>query len=187
MLCSSLITELNLGIVHRVLIRCLEFSLYQNMKRKTRTPSTSAISPEVKKKKKMTGEESSECSTAAMKCLDFTSPVGVVESLLSPTELESFFSDNWEKKPLVIKRGNADFYGSLFSMKDFLALLKREELQFVEDINISRFVENKTETMNGEGRVNLKDMKSDGVAIRFSQPQRFQVSALIYQGKGKCV
>lgn len=150
------------------------------MKRKNRAASASATSPEVKKKK-VVGENDPEASTTASKMVDFTSPKRVVETLLAVANLESFFSETWEKKPHFVKRENADFYGSLFSKKDFDALLKKEEIQFIEDVNLSRYVEGKTELLNEEGsRVSLKHIKANGVSVQFHQPDRFKVCILLY-------
>lgn len=143
------------------------------MKRKTRNPSAST-SPDGKKKK-VASENAGEPSTAAPKSIDFNSPQRVVESLLSVTNLDSFFDEHWEKKPLFVKRENADFYDALFLKKDLEAILKKEEIQFIEDVTLSRYVEGKTELLNEEGRVNLKHTKAAGVAVQFHQPDRFKV------------
>lgn len=151
------------------------------MKRKNRAASASATSPEGKKKKVVSGKKA-DASTTASETIDFTSPERVVESLLAVTELKSFFDDNWEKKPHFVKRENGDFYGSLFTKKDLESLLKKEEIQFIEDVSVSRYVEGKTELVNEEGsRVNLKHIKANGVAVQFHQPDRFKVCAFFYQ------
>ena len=149
------------------------------MKRKNRNPSASTTSPDGKKKK-VASENAGEPSTAATKFIDFTSPKRVVESLLSSTNLESFFDEHWEKKPHFVKRENADFYGSLFSKKDLEAVLKKEEIQFIEDVCVSRYAEGKTELLNEDGRVNLKHIKASGVAVQFNQPDRFKVCIDLY-------
>ena len=144
------------------------------MKRKNRAASASTTPPEGKKKK-VTSESDPESSTSATKAIDYSSSTRVVESLLAVTDLENFFEETWEKKPHFVKREKADFYGSLFSKKDLESLLKKEEIQFNEDVSLSRFVEGKTELLNEEGRVNLKHTKAAGVAVQFHQPDRFKV------------
>jgi len=148
------------------------------MKRKNRAASASTTSPEGKKKK-VTSANDAESSTSATKEIDYTSSTRVVESLLAVTDLESFFEETWEKKPHFVKRENADFYGSLFSKKDLESLLKKEEIQFTEDVSLSRYVEGKTELLNEEGRVNLKHIKAAGVAVQFHQPDRFKVCTFV--------
>lgn len=145
------------------------------MKRKNRAASATASPPEGKKKK-VAGENDPESSTSATKAIDYTSPERVVESLLAVTDLASFFDETWEKKPHFVKRENADFYGSLFSKKDLEAVLKKEKIQFIEDVSLSRYVDGKTELLNEEGsRVNLKDIKAAGVTVQLHQPDRFKV------------
>ena len=150
------------------------FCLSKTMKRKNRAASSSTTPPEGKKKK-VTSTNDPESSTSATKAIDYTSSTRVVESLLAVNDLESFFEETWEKKPYFVTRENGDFYGSLLSKKDLESLLKKEEIQFIEDVSLSRYVEGKTELLNEEGRVNLKHIKAAGVAIQLHQPDRFKV------------
>ncbi|XP_022796279.1 ribosomal oxygenase 2-like [Stylophora pistillata] len=144
------------------------------MKRKGRAASASATSPDGKKTK-VEGENDPETSTTVIRVLDFSSPKKVAETLLAVANLETFFAETWEKKPYFVKRENTDFYGPLFSRKDLEAVLKKEEIQFIEDLNLSRYVEGKTELLNEEGsRVNSKHIKANGVAVQFHQPDRFK-------------
>lgn len=151
------------------------------MKRKNRAPSTSATSPDGKKKKM--GHENAGESSSTTKSIDFSSPQRVLESLLSLDSLEAFFNEHWEKKPLFVKRGNADFYGSLFSKKDLEGVLKKEEILFTEDMSLLRYAEGKTELLNESGRVNLKHIKAAGVSVQFHQPDRFKVCNSICQSR----
>lgn len=148
------------------------------MKRKNRAASASTTPPEGKKKK-VTSANDPESSTSAAEAIDYTSSQRVVESLLGVVDLESFFEETWEKKPHFVKREKGDFYGSLFSKKDLESVLKKEELQFNEDISLSRYVEGKTELLNEEGRVNLKHIKAAGVVVHFHQPDRFKVCTFV--------
>lgn len=149
------------------------------MKRKNRGASATASPPEGKKKK-VTSENEPGSSASATKSIDFTSAERVLESLLAVNDLKSFLDETWEKKALFVKRENAEFYGPLFAKKDLEALLKKEEIQFIEDVSLSRYVEGKTELLNEEGsRVSLKDIKAAGVAVQFHQPDRFKVCAFV--------
>lgn len=145
------------------------------MKRKNRNPSASSTPPDGKKKK-VAGN--TEASTAATKAIDFSSPQRVLESLLSSTNLDNFFDEYWEKKPLFVSRENADFYGQMFTKKDLEAILKKEEIQFIEDMSLTRYAEGKTELLNEDGRVNMKHLKAAGVAVQFHQPDRYKVVIL---------
>lgn len=150
------------------------------MKRKGRAASASASSPEGKKTK-VGGENDPETSTTDSRMVDFSTPKRVAETLLAVADLETFFTETWEKKPYFVKRANTDFYGALFSKKDLEAILKKEEIHFIEDINLSRYVEGKTELLNEEGsRINSKHIKATGVSVQFHQPDRFKVCVPLY-------
>ena len=45
-------------------------------------------------------------------------PISYFEWLLSPLSKEEFFADYWEKKPLVIRRGQPDYFSSLLSLDE---------------------------------------------------------------------
>lgn len=152
------------------------FSVSWSMKRKSRNPSGSTTPPDGKKKK-VAG--STEASTAATKAIDYSSPQRVLESLLSSTNLDNFFDEYWEKKPLFVSRENADFYGQIFKKKDLEAILRKEEIQFIEDMSLTRYAEGKTELLNEDGRVNMKHLKAAGVAVQFHQTDRYKVCNFI--------
>lgn len=46
-----------------------------------------------------------------------------LEWLLSPLKMSDFLAESWEKKPLHISRGQADYYSSLFSLENLDTLL----------------------------------------------------------------
>jgi len=48
-----------------------------------------------------------------------------LQTLISPMSTEEFRARYWEQKPLVVQRGNPDYYGDLFSLDDFDAALAR--------------------------------------------------------------
>lgn len=162
--------------LHVCHLSLLVLSVSWTMKRKNRNPSASSTPPDGKKKK-VAGN--TEASTAATKAIDFSSPQRVLESLLSSTNLDNFFDEYWEKKPLFVSRENADFYGQMFTKKDLEAILKKEEIQFIEDMSLTRYAEGKTELLNEDGRVNMKHLKAAGVAVQFHQPDRYKVCNFI--------
>ena len=45
-------------------------------------------------------------------------PVRDFAALIAPISPEEFFRDTWEKRPLAIRRGDRDYYGDLFSLRD---------------------------------------------------------------------
>jgi ribosomal protein L16 Arg81 hydroxylase len=43
--------------------------------------------------------------------------------LVDPTPVDTFLADYWEKKPLLIRRGNRNYYGDLLTLADFDAVI----------------------------------------------------------------
>lgn len=109
--------------------------------------------------------------------IDMTSPEKVITSILNPTIVEQFFSSNWEKENLFIKREDKEFYGNLFSLDTFKEILKENELNFETDVNVCRYVNDEKELLNEEGRITVKQMQSllkdKKATFQIHQPQRF--------------
>lgn len=61
----------------------------------------------------------------------------LLKSIISPVKPKDFFNTYWEKKPLLIKRPNRDYYKSWFSCKEFDRILKNVNLflKFLKLIN----------------------------------------------------
>ena len=49
-----------------------------------------------------------------------------------------FFETHWEKKPLVVKRGSAGYYGQLFDRERLLGVLKAQKIDFGAGITIAK-------------------------------------------------
>lgn len=152
------------------------------MKRKDRSSTSTKEERKTKKTKKISDlEEIQQISK-----LDFTSAEKLFSSLIAPTTSDAFFTDYWEKKPLLIKREDSSFYGPLFTKEDLQDILKREELSFAEDVNVVRYVEGDKLYMNGdpEDRATWsqvsKDIKERNATVQFHQPQRFKVCKLVF-------
>lgn len=50
--------------------------------------------------------------------------------LISPVEVDRFFSDYWEKKPLIISRKQPDYYATLLSLADVDKIICSKQLRF---------------------------------------------------------
>ncbi len=115
--------------------------------------------------------------------LDISSPGALLKSIISPHSLEVFQDEYWEKKPLHIKRNNAEYYGNLFSLKSLLDILEKHPLGYEVDLNVCRYVDGEKEMMNGDDIAKaseVKDMVENKKAtVQFHQPQRFSVRASI--------
>lgn len=119
------------------------------------------------------------CRPLLINCTD---PQSAFESLIFPIKEEEFFRDFWEKKPLLLQRGDpavALYYQSLFQLSD-LQSLTNQSLCYGIDINVCRCVNGKKKVFNKHGKVHyaqlMKDFAQKKATIQFHQPQRFKVS-----------
>ncbi|KAL4608725.1 bifunctional lysine-specific demethylase and histidyl-hydroxylase MINA isoform X3 [Arapaima gigas] len=111
---------------------------------------------------------------------DFSSPSSFFQSLINPLEMDEFFQEYWEKKPLFLQRSNlavAAYYQTLFNISD-LKRLCDYGLEYTTDLNVCRCINGKKKVMNREGRVVYSQLKKDfdqkRATIQFHQPQRFK-------------
>ncbi|XP_031571088.1 ribosomal oxygenase 2-like [Actinia tenebrosa] len=147
------------------------------MKRKDRPSSSNATEERRSKKTKKTAEAEDAQESGK---LDYSSPEKLFSSLLSPTTAEEFFSEYWEKKPLFMQRKEPEYYGTLFSKSDLDSLLKKEEILFVQDLNLCRYEDGNKEYLNGDINTKAtasqvsKEVKERKATIQFHQPQRFK-------------
>ncbi|KAM8770676.1 ribosomal oxygenase 2 isoform 3-T5 [Rhynchonycteris naso] len=124
--------------------------------------------------------------------LNFDSPSGFFESLISPIKTETFFKEFWEQKPLLIQRDDpvlAAYYQSLFKLSDLRSLCGRG-MYYGRDINVCRCVHGKKKVLNKDGKVHFlqlrKDFDQKRATIQFHQPQRFKDELWRIQEKLEC-
>ncbi|MEO3748738.1 cupin domain-containing protein [Plantactinospora sp. B5E13] len=91
-------------------------------------------------------------------------PVGLAE-LLSPTTVDSFFRDYWEKQPLVIHRDDPSFYSHLLTLADVDAVLARSSL----NDNDLRLVKDGEETPVGQLLASTPESKISGLESLYAQ------------------
>uniref|UniRef100_A0A8C8YJI5 Bifunctional lysine-specific demethylase and histidyl-hydroxylase n=1 Tax=Prolemur simus TaxID=1328070 RepID=A0A8C8YJI5_PROSS len=126
---------------------------------------------------------------AGPSALNFDSPSGLFESLISPIKTETFFKEFWEQKPLLIQRDDpalATYYQSLFRLTDLKSLCSRG-VYYGRDINVCRCVNGKKKVLNKDGKAHFlqlrKDFDQKRATIQFHQPQRFKVFILQLEGE----
>ncbi|XP_019617148.1 PREDICTED: bifunctional lysine-specific demethylase and histidyl-hydroxylase MINA-like [Branchiostoma belcheri] len=113
---------------------------------------------------------------------DLSSPQKLFKSIISPVSYyEQFFADYWEKKPLIGKRNDTaltEEYKALFSRDILKRLLKKQEIEYIRDVNVCRYVNGRRESLNGTGRATCKQIDKlfdqSRATLQFHQPQRFQ-------------
>ncbi|ELV09407.1 MYC-induced nuclear antigen [Tupaia chinensis] len=121
--------------------------------------------------------------------LNFDSPSGLFQSLISPIKTETFFQEFWEQKPLLIQRDDpalAAYYQSLFRLTDLKSLCSRG-MYYGRDVNVCRCINGKKKVLNKDGKAHFlqlrKDFDQKRATIQFHQPQRFKVFILQLEGE----
>nr|CAB3265593.1 bifunctional lysine-specific demethylase and histidyl-hydroxylase MINA [Phallusia mammillata] len=125
--------------------------------------------------------------------LNFSDPEKFLSSLLSPVcDLETFFNDYWEKKPLHIPfstRQNEtvdkkedgsnleSYFKKLFNLEILEKIVESHELTYKVDINACKYDGTNREDYQAEGVVQLQDINNifnlNKMTMQFHQPQRF--------------
>jgi len=114
-----------------------------------------------KKKKKRSQETEAKPVYEPLECESTVEPPlarNCLEWMLYPVTVKEFFETYWEKRPLVLKRKNPNYYANLFSTEKMLQAVEEKELKYGLHINLAKF--------DGEKKIrhNLKD--SDERATR---------------------
>ncbi|XP_014440885.1 ribosomal oxygenase 2 isoform X2 [Tupaia chinensis] len=124
--------------------------------------------------------------------LNFDSPSGLFQSLISPIKTETFFQEFWEQKPLLIQRDDpalAAYYQSLFRLTDLKSLCSRG-MYYGRDVNVCRCINGKKKVLNKDGKAHFlqlrKDFDQKRATIQFHQPQRFKDELWRIQEKLEC-
>uniref|UniRef100_A0A131XLL6 Bifunctional lysine-specific demethylase and histidyl-hydroxylase n=1 Tax=Hyalomma excavatum TaxID=257692 RepID=A0A131XLL6_9ACAR len=104
---------------------------------------------------------------AAERCFDW---------LIQPVERDRFFRELWEKKPMLVRRHQSDFYQGLMSCDQLDRILRERTLFFTENIDLTTYEGGKRETHNPEGRAHAAvvwDAFQKGCSVRLLNPQTY--------------
>ncbi|XP_017551174.1 ribosomal oxygenase 1 isoform X1 [Pygocentrus nattereri] len=96
--------------------------------------------------------------------------------LICPNQDKTFFRDCWEKKPLLIRRQNPDYYQGLFSTAEFDRILRTDDVQYGVNLDVTSYTNGKRETHNPPGRAlpyTVWDFYESGCSLRMLNPQAF--------------
>ncbi|GAB6021439.1 hypothetical protein CHUAL_004045 [Chamberlinius hualienensis] len=140
-----------------------------------------------KKKKRATVKESAENNVQPVEFVEVTPTTHYMfdsrlegakcfEWLLHPTKPDKFFNDLWEKRPLLVKRNNPNYYKGLFSMDHLDHILRHKIVWFGKNIDITTYENGKRETHNPPGRAYAPvvwDFYQNGCSVRLLNPQTF--------------
>ena len=109
--------------------------------------------------------------------IDYSSPKMLMQSLLGDTTVDDFINDYWEKKPLVLKRSDPNFYGNLLTLPIIKEVIKMNELEFQTDVNVTRYVDGEKEFVSENGKISVEDvdrlMNENKATLQFYHPQRY--------------
>jgi len=115
--------------------------------------------------------------------------------MIHPVTSETFFSEIWEKKPLLLKRHIPDYNKGFFSTSEFDKILRQENIQWGVNLDAVTFKEDKRETHNLAGRAHAPvvwDMYQAGCSMRLLNPQTYsksvwKVLSVLQDYFGSCV
>lgn len=96
--------------------------------------------------------------------------------LIHPMSAEKFFKNSWEKAPLHIKRNKVNYYKLLMSTPIMDDLLRKYNILFTQNIDITSYSDGKRETHNPPGRALpsvVWDYYANGCSVRMLNPQTF--------------
>ncbi|XP_019557368.2 bifunctional lysine-specific demethylase and histidyl-hydroxylase NO66 [Aedes albopictus] len=96
--------------------------------------------------------------------------------VISPTPVDEFMANYWEKKPLLIQRKNQAYYKNLLSRAKIDEMLRQHNIEYTKNIDVTSYREGQRETHNPDGRVLPPDMWSfyeEGCSIRMLNPQTY--------------
>ncbi|XP_014600738.1 PREDICTED: bifunctional lysine-specific demethylase and histidyl-hydroxylase NO66 [Polistes canadensis] len=98
------------------------------------------------------------------------------EWLIHPLNLNKFFNEHWEKKPVFIKRTDANYFKVLMSTPILDKILRDNNILFSKNIDITSYDEGVRENHNPEGRALptiVWDYYKNGCSVRMLNPQTY--------------
>ncbi|KAG1700068.1 Ribosomal oxygenase 1 [Nymphon striatum] len=98
---------------------------------------------------------------------------------IHPIKPIDFFNNAWEKKPILIQRHDGNYYKNIFSTKEFDQILKKEEVHFITNLDVTVYKNGKRETLTPTGRAYASRVWTEyeaGHSIRMLNPQSFSKS-----------
>uniref|UniRef100_A0A0B7A3G8 Bifunctional lysine-specific demethylase and histidyl-hydroxylase n=1 Tax=Arion vulgaris TaxID=1028688 RepID=A0A0B7A3G8_9EUPU len=117
------------------------------------------------------------------------------DCMIHPVKPDRFFSELWEKKPLLVKRHTPDYNRGWFSTSEFDRILRQENIQWGVNLDATSFIGDKRETHNQTGRAHASvvwDMYQAGCSLRLLNPQTYsrnvwKVLSVLQEYFGCCV
>ncbi|KAF7998527.1 hypothetical protein HCN44_010935 [Aphidius gifuensis] len=151
----------------------------------TKSSCSKAMKTSIKKenKKKKNTKITSCLSSPSYKAEENVNSVNPIEDssilfswLIHPMSVDKFFNKSWEKAPLHIKRNKANYYKLLMSTPMIDDLLRKYNILFTKNIDITSYSDGQRETHNPPGRALpsvVWDYYANGCSVRMLNPQTF--------------
>ncbi|XP_034240960.1 ribosomal oxygenase 1-like isoform X2 [Thrips palmi] len=140
------------------------------------------VSSKAKKQSSSTVQSGSKVSESeSISLSDSESSVHIAENffswLMDPISKEDFFSLYWEKRPVhICREENRDYYGGLLSTTGIDDMLRKNNILYGKNIDITSYSNQKRETLNSTGRAHAAvvwDYYRNGCSIRLLNPQTY--------------
>ncbi|XP_068633861.1 bifunctional lysine-specific demethylase and histidyl-hydroxylase NO66 [Battus philenor] len=100
----------------------------------------------------------------------------VFKWMIAPYNVNEFFKNIWEKKPLHIARNKPKYYYDLITTPLIDNMLRNENVQFTKNVDVTSYVDGKRETHNPVGRALphlVWDFYLNGCSVRLLNPQTY--------------
>ncbi|XP_052768522.1 ribosomal oxygenase 1-like isoform X2 [Mya arenaria] len=98
------------------------------------------------------------------------------ECMIHPVQTDKFFSQLWQKKPLLVRRRIHDYNDGWFSTQELDRILKEEHIEFGTNLDVTSYTDGKRETLNPPGRAYravVWDYYQNGCSVRMLNPQTY--------------
>lgn len=98
------------------------------------------------------------------------------EYIIHPVTINNFFSQMWERKPLVVRRHIPEYNEGWFSTAELDQILRKENIQFGVNLDVTTYTNGKRETHNPPGRAHAAvvwDYYQNGCSVRLLNPQTY--------------
>ena len=102
--------------------------------------------------------------------------IKVFKWMIAPYDVREFFKSIWEKKPMHIGRGRADYYKEIITVTMIDEMLRNQNIQFTKNIDVTSYVDGVRKTHNPEGRAYAHavwDQYLNGCSVRLLNPQTY--------------
>lgn len=96
--------------------------------------------------------------------------------MLAPYNADEFLKTIWEKKPLYVARKKPKYYKDIMSTPIIDDMLRKENIQFTKNMDVTSYVDGKRETHNPIGRAHphvVWDYYLNGCSVRLLNPQTY--------------